>query len=163
MLTHQRLLEVLHYEPETGVFTWRKFMSATCPAGRIPNGRDPDGYAVLTLDKKYYRQHRLAWFYMTGSMPAKHIDHKNRIRDDNRFCNLRECKEQDNNRNRGLSRNNTSGVSGVYFSQGKWAVCIRLRKDVRPFFGYFADLELAELVASEVRNKYHKEFSVCAT
>lgn len=114
------------------------------------------------LKGKYLRQHGLAWFYMTGEWPVGQIDHRNGVRDDNRFCNLRECDSQDNNRNRGLSRNNTSGVSGVRKQQGKWMVRIRLQKGVRKFFGYFDDLELAELVASEARDKYHKEFSLCA-
>lgn len=156
------LRSVINYNPETGVITWLKTVSPRAPAGTSPTGRDRDGYLIMTLNGKYLRQHRVAWFYMTGSWPANKMDHRNGIRDDNRFCNLRECDEQDNNRNRGLSRNNTSGVSGVHFQQGKWMVRIRLNKHVRRFFGYFDDLELAELVANEARDKYHGDFSLCA-
>lgn len=162
MLTQQELKEALHYDPETGVFTWLKTVSSKAPRGSSPCGHDRDGYLTMTFKGKYLRQHRVAWFYMTGSWPDAKIDHKNGVRDDNRFCNLRECDEQDNNRNRGLSVVNTSGVSGVSFQQGKWMVRIRLNKHERRFFGYFEDLELAELVANEARNKYHGEFSLCA-
>lgn len=161
-LSHDYVRSVLAYDPATGLFTWLKTVSSKAPKGSVPDGRDPDGYKVIMLKGKYLRQHRLAWFYMTGEWPVGQIDHRNGVRDDNRFCNLRECDSQDNNRNRGLSRNNTSGVSGVCKQQGKWMVRIRLQKGVRKFFGYFDDLELAELVASEARDKYHKEFSLCA-
>ncbi len=161
-VTADELRRMLSYDPDTGVFTWKHTVSSKAPKGSSPSGKDRDGYLVMTFKGKYLRQHRVAWCYMTGSWPKEKIDHKNGIRDDNRFCNLRECDEQDNNRNRGLSAVNTSGVSGVSFQQGKWAVRLRLNKHDRRFFGYFDDLELAELVANEARNKYHGEFSLCA-
>lgn len=161
-LNLSRLKELLDYNPDTGVFRWKKSVNSKTYDGLIPARKDKDGYLMVMVDSRNYRQHRLAWFYMTGLWPEKHLDHKNGVRDDNRFSNLRECDEQNNNRNRGLSRLNTSGVSGVSFQQGKWVVRIRLNKFIRGFFGYYDDIELAELVANSVRDKYHKEFSLCA-
>jgi hypothetical protein len=37
-------------------------------------------------------------------------------------------------------------------------VCVRVNKKEK-YFGIYDDIELAELVATEVRNKYHKEFA----
>ncbi len=161
-ITQCKLKELLNYCPHTGVFTWIKKVNSKTYVGLVAERKDKEGYAMVMVLGKNYRQHRLAWFYMTGQWPKKHLDHKNGVRDDNRFCNLRECDEQDNNRNRGLSIVNTSGVSGVSFQQGKWCVRVRLNKHVRRFFGYYDDIELAELVANSVRDKYHKEFSLCA-
>lgn len=161
-ITHDYLRSVIEYDKETGKITWIKTVSSKAPKGSAPTGMDKDGYLVMMLKGRYLRQHRVAWFYVTGEWPKDKIDHRNGVRNDNRFCNLRECDEQDNNRNRAVSRNNTSGVSGVSFQQGKWMVRIRLNKHVRQFFGYFDNLELAELVANEARDKYHGDFSLCA-
>lgn len=159
MLTISRLKEMLEYNPLTGVFTWRKTASSRSPAGSKPVRKDQDGYLMVMLDGKNYRQHRLAWFYVHGLWPANQLDHINGVRDDNRIANLRECDEQNNNRNRSISRNNKSGASGVHFQQNKWMVRIRTDRNTRMFFGYFDDFELAELVAAEAREKYHGNFA----
>lgn len=159
MITQQELKDALHYDPETGLFTWRRTVSSKAPKGSHPNGVDKDGYLTLMFKGKFLRQHRVAWFYTYGVWPEKQLDHINGVRSDNRIVNLRACDEQDNNRNRAVSRNNTSGVSGVSFQQGKWMVRIRTDKQRRVFFGYFDDIELAELVAAEAREKYHGEFA----
>lgn len=159
MISLDRLKTLLDYDKQTGQFTWLKQTSSRVTVGASPDRKDPDGYLVVMLDGKNYRQHRLAWFYVNGFWPKKQIDHVNGLRHDNCIVNLRQCDEQDNNRNRGLSRNNTSGISGVSFQQGRWCVRIRTDKTTRMFFGYYDDLELAELVAAVARDKYHGEFA----
>ena len=74
-LTVERLRDALHYNPDTGTFTW---LISGCgpggggvrgvgkPAGRISRA----GYVRLSLDCVRYRAHRLAWLYMTGEWPA---------------------------------------------------------------------------------------------
>jgi hypothetical protein len=52
---------------------------------------------------------------MTGEMP-KIIDHINRIKNDNRWCNLRNVSTAENIRNSGLSKRNKSGIKGVYWN-----------------------------------------------
>ena len=71
------------------------------------------GYFVGSLFKKKYLAHRVIWAMRTGAWPAEQIDHINHIRTDNRIVNLREATQTDNSRNQSLSKNNTSGVTGV--------------------------------------------------
>jgi len=52
------------------------------------NGVDSNGYLRGQLLGKYYQAHRIVFFVATGLQP-KIIDHRNRIRFDNRFKNLR--------------------------------------------------------------------------
>jgi len=78
------------------------------------------GYIQISLEGKLYKAHRLAWLYMTGAMPQKHLDHKNRTTDDNRWENLREATITENNGNSKIQLRNKSGHRGVVYYQGRW-------------------------------------------
>ena len=58
-----------------------------------------------------------------------------------------------------LKIDNKSGSKNVHWNKqrNKWTVMIRVDKKQK-YIGLFEDLELAELVATEARDKYHKEF-----
>ena len=88
------------------------------------------------------------------------IDHVNNDRADNRISNLREATYQENNENYKTPKTNKSGVKNVswYKQLNKWVVSISI-KGVNKAIGYFDDLEFAELVAIEARNKYRMEFA----
>jgi hypothetical protein len=81
------------------------------------------GYKAGCIDGRVYMAARIIWKLVHGYDPVE-IDHINRVKTDNRLANLREASRADNCRNRGLLRNNTSGVSGVYLekSSGLWVV-----------------------------------------
>ena len=125
MLTHERLKELLTYDPRTGVFTWNITISR-CKQGRIAGTRDKDGYTIIKIDRKCHKAHRLAYFYMTREWPRGIMDHINRNRSDNRWVNLRPVTEPLNLINKSEFKNNTSGVKGVHWdkSKGKWVAKI---------------------------------------
>lgn len=86
------LRAVVHYDPETGLFT----RSSGEPAGGPHNA----GYVRIHVKGQRYLAHRLAWLYMTGEWPIQEIDHINGNRADNRWANLRDTDSVGNNRNR---------------------------------------------------------------
>jgi hypothetical protein len=136
MLTQAQLKELLHYDPETGLFIW--VASSGCRLkGERAGSLHHSGYMNLWVNKKQYRSHRLAWFYVHGVWPIE-IDHINHIRDDNRLINLREATRQQNNRNASRRKDNTSGISGVSQFKGKWRARIRVNKK-EIHLGYFDD------------------------
>ncbi|MHB9329419.1 HNH endonuclease [Phytobacter ursingii] len=94
-----------------------------------------------------------------GCWPVEQIDHINRVRNDNRWSNLREANNTENAYNRELRKDNASGTSGVIRARNKWVVRVQVC-GVRHNFGFYSDIELAELVAVEARAKYFGEFSV---
>lgn len=102
--TQAELKELLHYDPETGVFTWRKTRAGT------PSGR---GYRRISLGNRLILEHQLAWLYMTGEWPNHPIDHVNRDGCDNRWSNLRRATGTQNNANRRSHSQNTIGLKGV--------------------------------------------------
>jgi hypothetical protein len=118
-----------------------------------------DGRRNIMVDGKMYKTHRLVFLYHHGYLPEV-IDHIDCNPLNNHIDNLREATVQLNNYNRSLDRNNTSGVKGVSWNtrSKKWVVQVGVNK-TRVEVGRFVDLELAELVAREFRDKYHGDFA----
>jgi hypothetical protein len=73
---------------------------------------------------------------------------------------LRPATYPENNRNARIRKDNSSGCKNVCWRKDrkKWVVGIRINGK-RINFGFFDDLELADLVAHEARDKYHKDFA----
>lgn len=124
ILTAERAREVLSYDPESGVLTWRVSRPGTS-AGTVA-GTFCEGYLQVQIDYRFYRAHRVIWLMVTGEWPTHNVDHRNRKRADNRWLNLREATPLQNARNKSPSRANTSGVVGVSRAGRKWGAYIGL-------------------------------------
>tara|TARA_R110000850_G_scaffold29148_2_gene80695 strand:+ start:473 stop:973 length:501 start_codon:yes stop_codon:yes gene_type:complete len=129
MITLGRLKELLDYNECTGVFTWKISPAGNTKKNSIAGCDNGHGYIRIRIDGGRFRAHRLAWLYITGCHPTEQIDHINGNRSDNRIKNLREVSQLNNNRNRGINSNNTSGFTGVTFdkSTGKWIAQIEVK------------------------------------
>ena len=114
-------------------------------------------YAKVRVNGKTYGIHVVIFALHHGFVPET-VDHINGNPADNRIENLRAATNQQNLWNQ--QRNSSTGVKNVSFHKqtNKWQVRIRTLTK-RLFLGLFEDLELAELVAIEARNKYHGEFA----
>ena len=140
LITAERLRALLHYDPETGVFTWR--VSRHHPRAGVEAGyRRSDGYMEIRLDgrgSRHYRMSRLAWLYVTGEWPAAEIDHIDGVRANNRWSNLREATPSQNRWNGKTPKHNTSGFKGVSWHRhrGKWVANINAHRK-RQFLGEF--------------------------
>jgi len=100
--------------------------------------------------------HRLIYWLENDTLPEM-VDHKNRDPRDNRIDNLRAATRSQNGMNANVRSNNKLGVKNVSPLRGKYKV--QLYKDKKGIcIGTFESLELAELIASEAREKYHGEF-----
>jgi hypothetical protein len=144
MLTAKELRKRYVYDPESGIFTRRVQAyrwSAGSVAGSIHKGH---GYVVLTIDRRKYQAHRVAWLYMTGRWPSADIDHVNLCRTDNRWSNLRAATRQQNCFNRPARRDSGSGLKGVTFNKRlqKWVASICANRQQR-HIGCFTTPEAA--------------------
>lgn len=99
MITQDRLRELLHYDPDTGIFTRLVSTGWRGKVGDVAGYKNPDGYLVIMIDYKLYLAHRLAWLYTYGRFPEV-TDHINGVRDDNRIVNLREVTNWENAQNK---------------------------------------------------------------
>jgi hypothetical protein len=126
-LTIERLRHVLSYEPETGLFTWRRPRGRGIKEGDVAGSVDPGrGYRRIKVDYRIYLAHRLAWFYVHSEWPTVCLDHANGVCDDNRLTNLRPATMSENQQNRRTPGTNTSGFIGASFNKqrGNWTAQI---------------------------------------
>lgn len=157
-LTQEDLKKMLHYDENTGYFTWISAKNNRKPGG-IAGSTDSYGYRQIYVINRLYLSHRLAFLYMIGRLPDNEVDHINGIRDDNRWANLREATKAQNACNRLFNKNNTSGYKGVSFhpSSKKWQANIRVGGKQR-YLGLFNTPEFAyeayKLAAIELHNKF---------
>lgn len=157
-ISRYELLQLLIYQPSTGVFRWR-----------IPRGKasrlsvagffKSDGYRCIKISGRDYPSHRLAYFLVNGFWPET-VDHINNNKSDNRAINLRAATKSQNNCNRRTQRNNTSGVKGVRWNKKskKWIGYVWLNRKMK-HLGYFSTIEEAGLAVHLAREKMHGEFA----
>lgn len=169
IISHDRLLERLIYDPTTGVFTWRGLAPTddrskawnTRFSGKVAGSISKQlGYRGILIDGRLYYAHRLAWFYVHGKWPAHETDHIDRNRDNNAIANLREATIAQNARNRGKAPTNTSGVKGVSWSKatGKWWAQFK-RNGIHHNLGHFVSKAEAAKIYADAVARFDGEFA----
>lgn len=163
MVTQERLKELLEYNPDTGLFT-RLMSIGNQKVGNIAGTLRKDGYIQIKVDGKPYLAHQLAFLYMEGYFPEM-VDHINRIGGDNRWVNLRESNNQENQRNK--AARSKSGYLGVSWKKRdqKWEVNVANSKGSNIYGGHFDYPQLGSAVrrANELRLQLHGENAVIET
>ena len=134
------LKELLDYNQETGVFTWRVSKSGNKGIGSIA-GTNWNGYNQIKVNCKKYLTHRLAWLYVHGEWPNV-IDHINGIKDDNRIENLRNVTCRENQQNLTIHRNGNLLGTTYDINLKKWRSQIHI-KGYNVRLGSFDTKELA--------------------
>lgn len=155
-LTRKRLMEVLDYNPETGVFTRLVGKGAGQPVAGSQVGR----YSQHRIDGTRYQAHVLAWLYVYGEYPRSEIDHENRNKSDNRIANLRCATRSLNMGNITEPRHNTSGVKGVCFdnANGRWMAYINIHKKFKNL-GRYGTIAEAQSAYNKAARDHFGEFA----
>lgn len=116
MPTQEYIKEILHYDSETGVFTWKDRNNRYTKrlngkqAGCLRN----DGYLTIGIKNKLILAHRLVFLYMEGNLPENFVDHIDGVRTNNKWSNLRHATKSENEQNIFNHRaNNKLGIIGV--------------------------------------------------
>lgn len=146
----ERLLELFEYNKETGEFVRKVSVQGfRCEAGMVAGSKDKHGYININVDGKKHKAHRLAWLIVHGRWPNPEVDHNNRIRDDNRLCNLEEVTSERNKWNTKIHSHNRSGVKGVSWDSNvqKWRASITAKNRFK-HLGFFETLEEASVARS---------------
>ena len=150
------LKELLHYDAETGIFTWRENRGRLAKTGQVAGYTGSEGYRSIRFMGKERKAHRLAWLYIHGEWPSGVIDHVNCDRADNRISNLRDTTFTVNAQNRRKANaGNKSGFLGVCVIGKKFQSWISLPDRKRVHLGTFITAEEAHEVYMEAKRKYH--------
>lgn len=168
-LTQEIVRELLDYDPETGLLHWKerdvkwfrdnakwsaenccKAWNAKYAKTQAFTSINTHGYNQGNIFKKLYRAHQIIWFWMTGRW-CELIDHDNRDKTDNRWCNLKESNKLQNGRNQKMNSLNTSGCMGVYYDKRRdnWYVKIS-----RTYIASGLSYEDAVSVRKQAESKY---------
>src|ERR1700749_4202141 len=139
-ITQEYLKSRLHYDPNTGIFTWLLHEGSYSNvgvrnarfAGRAAGHVNKNGYVVIAIDRVGYKAHRLAWLYMTGEYPSRKLDtdHKDGNRANNAWNNLPLGTRAENQWNRSKQVNNKTGRKGVCWHEASqyWVAQIKVNK-----------------------------------
>lgn len=121
------------------------------------------GYVHIQIGGRIYKAHRLAWLYITGEFPPEDIEHKNLIKSDNRWKNLRLGNDSLNQANVRKRVDNTVGFKSVSYrlDSKKWRARIQVRKK-RYALGSFNTPEEAHAAYVKAAKKYFGEFARAA-
>lgn len=154
-------LQKLAYDKDTGVFTWVANGTRGVKAGDVAGSKTKDGYIRLSVGGRIVLAHRVAWLFVYGEFPVGNIDHINRIKSDNRICNLREATSAENAQNRVKNSKNTSGYKGVTWHKRdkRWQAALTLNgKCIH--LGYYGSAEEAHkaYVAGSKKHQTHSIF-----
>lgn len=159
-ITQDVLQSMLHYDPCSGIFTWKESRKGSNGVGSRAGSEYPNGYRYIGMYGKAILEHRLAFLYMTGEVPPE-IDHKDRIPSNNAWSNLRPATRSQNNQN---TKSKTAGrgvLRGAHWRKDKnaWASEIRANGK-RKKLGYFKTAEEAHAAYVDAAKKLHGEFAV---
>lgn len=109
--------QYIDYSPDSGIFSRIKLDKKDSVSSLGPIfGLDNGGYIIFSVLGQSYLAHRLAFLFMGEKIPEL-VDHKNRVRSDNRWVNLRAADKFINAQNRSMQKNNISGCPGVIFDK----------------------------------------------
>lgn len=115
-LTHERLKEVLDYDPETGLMRWKTRLSGCIKVGAVAGchpKNDKNDYVLIRIDGHLYWGHRIIWFWMKSEWPDDQIDHEDRVKHNNKWDNLRPASNVKNSFNKVAHRDSTTKYKGV--------------------------------------------------
>jgi len=156
MITQKELKEVLNYNPKNGLFTWKIKANKDRNIGSVAGSKNKKGYVIIGYDRKTYLGHRLAHLYMLGEFPKNQIDHKDHIKHNNKWKNLREVTNQENHKNMTIQKNNKSGHIGVSFNKEKNKFQSYITVNNKKInLGYYVELNSAIYARKQAETKYN--------
>jgi hypothetical protein len=158
VITQDNLKELMHYDLNTGVFTWKVATNGYIKKGDIAGEVMKKGYIRICVLKKRYMAHRLAFLYVLGRLPSDQVDHINRVKGDNRWINLRNATSSENSKNKSISSANKTGVTGMeFYSGGRYQSSIRVNRKLI-YLGLFTDKfeAICARKSAEVKYGFHE-------
>ena len=177
-LTAEIARELLTYNPDTGKLFWKErplkyFKNQNPNYAKRWNNRWVGKEALTSINRrksgqiarlrggffgKKYCTHRIVWLIYYGEWPKNQIDHINQDPTDNRIENLRDVTHVENNRNRTLQNNSTTGYIGVSYCTSRLTTKYRADisiNNVNKYLGFYDTAEEAAAVRAVASINYN--------
>lgn len=138
-MTKDELLKMYSVDVNSGRL-FRRNGSGGMASGSEAGWLGSHGYVYVTIARRKYRRARLIYLAHHGLWPEHNIDHIDRNRTNDSISNLRDCTTTENNRNKGLRVDNSSGCAGVSWVKRESRWVAKLGAET---IGYFRTLEEA--------------------
>jgi hypothetical protein len=142
--SQSHLKEWFDYDPDTGIFVWKKvhFSNAKLLGKAAGTRRKKTGYIFIGVPGfGQLGAHRLAWIYVYGlTIGGAEVDHMDTDPSNNAIWNLRLATSSEQKQNKKVQSNNRSGLKGAYYHAcrkgKKWRSQIKVGNRLI-FLGYF--------------------------
>lgn len=160
MIDRDYLIEVLAYDEESGVFTWNSARPGI-KVGDVAGSFNGNRYWKISIDRKNYMAHRLAWLYVHGDWPRAYIDHIDGCRHNNAINNLRECSGSENQQNKSPNKVGTSKYLGVSWDRGRWRAGIAVNGKNKHLGRFKVEEDAAEAyrLAKQILHSFNPVYS----
>ena len=123
---------------------------------RALSGTEANGYMRSKVDGHLTYNHRIAWAMYYQEQPPEFIDHIDRDKKNNSIANLRCCTLSQNQANRSLNSNSTTGFTGVCLIKSRGKFKSTIYKDSKPIYlGLFNTAQEASDAYIKAKAVYH--------
>ena len=156
--TIERLRELLNYDPETGILTWKVHRNNRAQAGSVAGSVNRYGYIELRVDYATLRSHRVAWAIHHGKWPNLMVDHIDGVKTNNQIKNLRDVTNSKNQQNRRVWSNKKTGLLGAIKNMKGCSFQARINLEGKyKYLGNYKTAEEAHAAYLAAKKIYHPE------
>lgn len=150
-----------HFEYRDGGLYWKHDRGSQKCNGKLAGTKTHNGYIRVRIRELggSVLAHQII-FAMHHKYFAEFIDHIDGNKSNNRIENLRAATKSQNNSNRFLQKNNTTGHKNVYWNKKNknWFVSVN-HNSKKKYFGSFNKIDDALVVADQARKILHGCFA----
>lgn len=158
IFTREFLLDVFHYDKETGILFWKthskchQFLIGKVAGSISKKKTDNSSYIRVYLFNKPYSLHRLIWFIEKNEW-SEMIDHLDGNGLNNRIENLRNVNNRLNQQNRSQHRQGKLVGATWRKNQGFWTSQITINKKRKHLGCFLTEQDAHERYKQELKNR----------
>jgi hypothetical protein len=154
-ISHERLTELLAFDPMTGAFTWKVASSNRVKIGsRAGTFHRASGSRKICIDRENFAAHLLAFFYVNKRWPNTEVRAIDYDYDNCAISNLQEVTRIELAHERGKNKNNKSGYRGVSLTKrDTWQAAVTCCGKQMSLGAHFDTPEAASEVYEEARRR----------